>query len=157
MPGPCICPVRPGARMAFLAGGQQIGGVYMRGGIGGFTHVVNAVTISADSAVVPDCRPAGFVHRHIHPVPGSLVNAVDIGWQAVLTHQLRVGVTSGAHFWALHPEGGGCWILNIVHAVAICTDRHILVIFIDQSGPMHTLFILSINISVAFAACQRNR
>ena len=138
--------------MAFLAGGQQIGGVYMRGGIGGFTHVVNAVTISADSAVVPDCRPAGFVHRHIHPVPGSLVNAVDIGWQAVLTHQLRVGVTARAHFGALHSEGHACWILNVMHAVAICADRHILVVFIDQSGAMYALFVLRIDIGVTFAA-----
>jgi hypothetical protein len=92
---------------------------------------MHAVTIAAYRAVMPDCWPPGFVNGYIHAMPGEPVKVIDISWQIVFRHQFSVGVAPRAQVGLGNAELFCTWIMNIVHAMAVSTNRHIRIIFLD--------------------------
>ena len=66
-------------------------------------------------------------------------------------------MATGAQVRRFDPEESRAWVLDVMDAVTICTDRDIGVIFLDQGAAMDARFILLIDLIVALSAGSRNQ
>jgi hypothetical protein len=93
--------------------------------------VVYPVAIRTYGAVVPQVGPPGLEYRDIHAMPREFIEIIDVSREAILAHQLRIGVTTSTKLRRFDPKLGRTRIVDVVDPMAIRAYWDVRVVFFD--------------------------
>ena len=114
-----------------------------------------AVTVKADWFVGWRIWRLFLEQRHSRAMKVCDVSVKHLRGNAVLIHDLWIGVARGANIRRLQAEGRRRRITDVVYAVAVNAGRHIGIV-VRQCRAMHAVVILRVDGAVTFGARLRN-
>ena len=126
--------------MALLAGLDQIGSESGCAVTGDLADVVDAMAVHAqrDHRFTLGRSSLG-AESGGGAVKVGQVGRYDSSGQPVLAHQLAIGVALPAQGGCVHQPGPALRVGDVVRAMAVGADGHVLVLLHEQRAPMHTL------------------
>ncbi len=126
--------------MALAAGLQQVGfnlQTFFR--IFRAADIVDAVTIEAHRLVRLLIGVLLPEQRHRGSVEVGDIGSEHVGGDAVLIHDLRIGMAIGAYLRRFEPEGSRGGIFDAVHPMAVDTGGNIRIALTDQGRTVNAV------------------